>query len=180
MAIIKNEKYNIYAGTVVKDVPSEYVKTLVTSFVDIAALNMGANIERANVDRIIEIIQEDYEFMLIAQVASAFIKGSMGYYGDGRLVPKVINGWLKETSAEYRRYQEHKEREEKTIAQLKEKPFDLQKYPAGAAICKKIDWYKAGLIDINDWDKIPLKQVAEIIGRRQMPTIEMFNIKTKK
>jgi hypothetical protein len=176
MATFNNEKYQIYANTLVSDVPLEYLRILITLFLDHSALNMGANVEKANVDRIIEIVQEDYNFLPINQIASAFVKGSMGYYGEGRLVPKIINGWLKEIRSEYIRFAEHNDRKNRIEAQLKEKPYDLQKYPAGKAICKKIDWYRAGLIDMDDWDKIPLKAVAEIIGRGHIPTIEDFGI----
>lgn len=177
-----NEKYQIYAGSLVKDVPLEYLKILITLFLDHAALNMGANIEKVSVDRIIEIVKEDYGFLPVNQIASAFIKGSMGYYGEGRLIPKMINGWLKEIKTEYERYTEHNKRENRVKEQLKEKPYDLQKYPAGKAICLKIDWYRKGLINGDDWDKIPLQKVAEMIGKGHIPTPGDFiiePIKTK-
>ena len=171
MATFNNEKYQIYANTLVRDVPLEYLKILITLFLDHSAVNMGANVEKANVDRIIEIVQQDYNFLPVNLIASAFIKGSMGYYGEGRLVPKIINGWLKETRAEYNRFIEHNERENQIEAWLREKPCDWQKYPFGQAICWKIDH-----VSEAEWDKVPLKEVAEIIGRGQVPTLQYFGI----
>jgi len=52
----------------------------------------------------------------------------------------------------------------------------LHKFPIGSAINKKIDWYRKGILNINDWNKVPLKEVAEMIGAGNMPTVEHFGI----
>jgi len=179
MAIIENSTFKTYANYKVSDVPLDNLKKLVTLFLDHAALNMGASVEKANCDRVIEIIQGDFAFMPVNQISSAFSKGSMGYWGEGRLIPKNINNWLKEMKSEYDRYIEHKDREQKLS--LNNPHFkDLVKYPLGKAICKKIDWYKSGVIDGDDWDKIPLKELSEIIGNGGWPTPTQFGIEPKK
>jgi hypothetical protein len=109
----------------------------------------------------------------LCYISSAFKKGSLGKYGAGRLVPRTINGWLNEITMEFNRDAEHKKLNEVDgTVHFK----NLEKYPLGKAICKKIDWYMSDVIDDNDWDKIPLKQLAEIIGRHEIPDLKMFGI----
>jgi hypothetical protein len=71
----------------------------------------------------------------------------------------------------------HEKRDQSQDNQYK---FDgLEKYPLGKAICKKIDWLKSGAITTVEWDRISLKQVAEIIGAGNEPTLEHFGINHK-
>lgn len=169
--------YQTYSKYPVREVPEEHLKHLVFLFIADAALNMGSNVEKANVDRVIEIIQDHYSFLPVYVICSAFVKGSMGYLGEGRLIPKNINNWLREIRIEYERESDHKRIEERLNTNYP--PVDLVKYPMGMALCVKIDWLTSGLIDGDGWDNIPLKDVAEIIGRGQQPRPEEFGIETK-
>jgi hypothetical protein len=53
---------------------------------------------------------------------------------------------------------------------------DLYNYPLGAAINKKIDWLRTGALNIDDWEKVALKDVAKMIGQGHQPTLEKFGI----
>ena len=173
--ILNNDSiYQTYSKYLVTDVPSEHLKHLVYIFIQLAGMNMGANMDKANVDRMIEIICEDYSTLPINQIASAFSRGSMGYFGEGRLIPKNINNWLKETKQDYERWKEHREREEALSDFSKFSDFD--KYPLGKAIMKKIDWQKAGILNDRNWDLVPLKELSEMIGKGRHPLPEDFKL----
>ena len=172
-----DDVYQTYSNYPVREVPEEHLKHLIFLFVADAALNMGSNVEKANVDRVIEIIRDHYGFLPVYVICSAFVKGSMGYLGEGRLIPKNINNWLREIRVEYEREAEHKRIEERLNSNSP--PVDLVRYPMGEALIKKIEWLTSGAIDGDDYDKIDLKVLAEMIGFGQQPTLEDFNIVNK-
>lgn len=180
MAITTNDKYITYHGYTVKEVPIEVLKVLVTLFIDYAAVNLGTSADKANVDRIIEQVQgHEFNFLPVSVVASAFIRGSLGKLRNDKtsLNPRNIFEWLTEVSVEYKQGVEHDKRERELSNT--EKTFDLNKCPVGAAIMKKIDWYASGAIDIEDWDKIPMKSLAEKIVHGIHPYPEMFGVENK-
>jgi hypothetical protein len=165
--------YDDYATSFVKDVPSVNLKTLVNIFMVDASVNMGNDFSDETLERAIYIIETNFRFLHVCYIASAFKKGSLGQYGAGRLVPRTIYGWLNEITMEYNRDTEHKKLSEiDTTVHFK----DLGRYPLGKAICQKIDWYKSGSINSDEWDKIPLKQLAEIIGMGETPHLNDFGI----
>ena len=49
----------------------------------------------------------------------------------------------------------------------------------GTALNLKIDWLTSGRIDDDEWDMIPLKQLAEMIGSGKYPVPEQFGIQPK-
>lgn len=176
--MITDEKYQTYASCVASNVPRDHLMHIVNVMVEDAALNMGSRYDQKAVDRIIEFVEgPDYKDLPLAVVASAFARGSLGKFGPGRLVPKTVHDWLDISAEEHRRYREHKQREDR----MKENhvAFDLKKYPVGAAIIKKMDWLKSGAIHINDWDGIPLKELAERISQGVDSAPELWGIKTK-
>lgn len=174
MAIMKNEKYQIYAQSEARTVPLEHLKLLTTSFIDYAALNLGCKVEKADVDRIIEFINNEFSYLPISVIASAFIRGSLGKLKNEKttLNPRNIYDWLSEVSLDYKTKLEHNERD----ARLSQKTLsaDLIKTPFGQALRWKIDH-----LTEEDWDKAPLKEVATMIGRGQIPTLENFGIKNE-
>jgi hypothetical protein len=159
--------YDSCATSFVKDVPRESLKTLVNIFMIDASVNMGNDFSDETLERAIYIIETNFRFLHVCYIASAFKKGSLGSYGAGRLVPRTIYGWLNEITMEYNRDSEHKRlTEPDNTIHFK----DLERYPLGKAICWKIDHCNE-----YDWDSVPLKEVAEIIGRHGIPTLELFN-----
>lgn len=172
-----NETYQNHKVTLVKDViPKDDLKKLINIFMTDAGINMGNDFTDNTLERVIEIVDNNFRFLPICYVAGAFRKGSLGNYGAGRLVPRTINAWLNEITLDYNRDQEH---ERLTTDDNTDHFSDLVKYPLGQAICKKIDWYKSGAMNSDDWDKIPLKELAEMIGQGQMIQLETFGIKNK-
>jgi len=167
-------KFESYATELIRNVPTEHLIEIIELTMKKCSLNMGSNYTDEVLQRTVELIREDYHYMTVNVVVSALFRGSMGNLGAGRLIPKTIAGWLRETSQEYQRDKEHRELE----ARLKSdsKPVDLNKYPMGTALNQKIDWLASGAIDCDGWDRIPLKELAEIIGRGQIPTINYFNL----
>lgn len=167
-------EYEDNATKLVKNVIPSTLKSIVNIFMIDAGINMGNDFTDSALERSIEIVQNNFRFLPVYYVASAFKKGSLGNYGPGRLVPRVIYHWLNEITMEYNQDQDHKKL---TEVDNNNNFKDLEKYPFGKAICLKIDWYRVGIINSDDWDKIPLKELAEMIGRGQHPTIEDFGIK---
>ena len=49
----------------------------------------------------------------------------------------------------------------------------------GTALNLKIDWLTSGAITSDEYDTIPLKKVAEIIGAGHEPSLEYFGITPK-
>ena len=168
------DNYNTYASELVKNVlPKEILKEMVNIFMIEASMNMGNDFSEQTLDASIGIIENKFRFLPVCYVASAFKKGSLGHFGAGRLIPRTIYGWLNEISLEYNRDMAHQANKAPDFSDA----ADLHKYPAGRAICLKIDWYNSGLINGNDWDNIPLKELAGMLGRGEMPISKDFGIK---
>jgi len=170
-------KYDLHATELVKDVlPENDLKELVNEFMIDAGINMGSDFTDATLERAIHIIENNFRFLPVCYVASAFKKGSLGNYGTGRLVPRTIYYWLNEMTLEYNRDQA----KEKLRANENDTAiaYDLVNYPIGSAIAKKIDWYNKGLLKTEDWDKIPLKELAEREAKKLESYPEIFGIKT--
>ena len=172
----KDEKYQAYANDFVRNVPIEVLKHLINLFMFEAAINMGADVDEKTLERAIYYIQKDYGYIPISYVASAFIQGSLGklphVVGMTKLVPKTIHYWLGETSMEYNRAMA-KERQKNKESDLVI-ACDLHKIPFGAAIIQKVNWYKEGKLDDDDWDRISLKELAEAIARKEEIIFDKF------
>ena len=155
---IKDDIYKTYATTRITDVPLENVKYLVNMFLMDAAKDMGSELKKETLDRVIELIRNDFHFMPVCFVASAISKGSVGDYGAGRLIPRTVYGWLREMGLEYNREEKHQE----IVERMKTSgtPIDLKRYPMGKALNQKIDWLLSGAITDEEWDRIELKAVA--------------------
>lgn len=181
MAIADNATYKIYALNTVLDVPTEKLKILVTVFIDYAARNLGCKVDKADVDQIIEFIQSpEFCFLPVSVVASAFSRGSLGKLKNDKLTlnPRNIYDWMTEVKIEHRNNIEHNEREKRLSADVSHFK-ELKKYPLGQALCKKIDWYNSGAIDSDDWDRIPLRDLSEVISRGGWPSPNDFGIQAK-
>jgi hypothetical protein len=175
--INEDNKFQDCANAMVKDIATNDLLYLVALFMKEASINMGVEVNNQIIESVIYYIKKDYGYVPLNFIASGFVRGSLGKIGDGkgRLVPKTIFAWLSDSSLEYNRM----------IASIREKEklndvsiaMDLHKYPIGSAIAKKIEWYRLGALNINDWDKVPLKQVAQMIGEGHRPTLEYFGIK---
>jgi hypothetical protein len=167
-------KFETYATDVVRNVPSENLKEIIELTMKKCSLNMGSNYTDDVLQRTVELIREDYSYMTVNIVVSALFRGSMGHFGAGRLIPKTIAQWLREISQEYQKDKDHKEIEERFKATGT--PVNLKIYPMGTALNKKIDWLTSGSITSDEWDKISLKTLAEIIGAGHEPSLEYFGI----
>lgn len=167
-----SSKFESYATEFVRNVPDEHLKEIIELTMKKCSLNMGSNYTDEILQRVVELIKDDYHYMTVNLVVSALFRGSMGHFGAGRLIPKTIAQWLREISQEYQKEKDHKELEDKLKANST--PVDLRKYPMGTALNLKIDWLTSGRIDDNGWDMIPLKQLAEMIGAGHYPTPEQF------
>ena len=170
---MESELYNTYANDACKDIPVDYLKQLLNLMIYEAAQDMGTTYDKDSLlDRVNYIIDTHYNHLPLSLVASAFKRGSLGQYGPGRLVPRTIYGWM----AEMNQYLMTKHEVRDSSQDRKHKYDGLEKYPLGKAICKKIDWLTSGAITMEQWDKIPLKAVAEMIGNKEMPTLAKFGI----
>ena len=172
-----DSNYQIYAKELIKDVPYDNLNYLIKLFMDRASMNMGNEYNDKTLTGVMYIIKQYFSFIPVCYVASGFIRGSLGDYGTGRLVPKTVKAWLTETTNEYNLATAHQKQEENGAIPFQ--MYDLEKYPLGKAICKKIDWLTSGAITSNEWDKISLKQIAELIGAGSEPTLEHFGINIK-
>lgn len=173
-----NELYQKHSMTIVKDIfPISDLKEMINIFMADAGINMGSDFNDATLERVIEIIEHSYKFLPIYSIAGAFKKGSLGDYGPGRLVPRTVNAWLNAITIEYNRDQDHK----RNISDINTVHFsDLDRYPLGKAINKKSDWLKNGIITEDEWDKIPLKELAERIGKGLECVPELWHVTSKK
>ena len=173
-----NEIYNRNATKLVEDVlPVKELNEMVNIFMIDAGINMGSDFTDNTLERAVQIVSENFRFLPVCYIASAFKKGSLGSYGPGRLVPRTIFTWLNEITLEWNRDQAH----ERLTATPEYVHFkDLEKFPLGKAINRKIEWYKKGLLDMRDWDKIPLKELAEREGKGLHSAPELFGIKSNK
>jgi len=178
---MKNNTYEVYKNYLIRDIPIDNLKIIVTAFIEDAALTLGCKATKADVDKVSEFISSNqFNFIPINIAATAFTRGSLGKLKNDKttLNPRNIYDWLSEISIEYRNHVEHNERDLILSSHITHFT-DLARYPLGKALCKKIDWYKSGVINADDWDKIPLKVLAEMIGFGQQPTLEDFNIVNK-
>lgn len=168
----KDEKYQTYATSPAKEIPISELNYLINSCMLEASLNMGNSFDERDLNRVIYFINTDFNFLPVCYIWSAFLRGSLGKFGAGRLIPRTVYSWLNEVTNEFKQLQEHKAIEEHF--KVKNTGFDLHKYPVGKAICKKVDWYNAGLLDGDDWDRVNLKELAEAIAKNENITFEKF------
>jgi hypothetical protein len=167
-----NETYQAYAPNPIGQVPREEAQYLINLFMEEAAVNMGASVDEQTLDRVIQQILSNFSFLHVSYVASAFIRGSLGQFGAGRLVPRTIHGWLQEVQAEFNRMQQKEQL--RASNSTPEISIDLFKFPAGRAIAQKIDWFRAGLLPGDDWDKVDLQQLANAMGRHEVIEFNNF------
>jgi len=172
-----DSKYQAYAKDLIRSIPQEHLEYLIALFMQEAAINMGCAVDEKTLERTIYHIKRDFSYIPVCYIASAFIRGSLGKLpyevGTTKLVPKTIHYWLGQITIEYNRNRAHQANKAPDFSNV----ADLHKFPAGRAICLKIDWYNSGLINSDDWDNIPLKELAGMIGRGEMPTTKDFGIK---
>lgn len=173
-AIEKNNEYQVYANYHIMKIPNEILCKIINLILIEASRNMGNEFNDKMLDAIIMTIEENSNNIPLCYVASAIYKGSMGIYGPGRLMPRTILQWLRESSQEYYKAKDHEEVEERL--RNTGKPVDLKKYPMGTALNLKIDWLASGAITSDEWDKIDLKELAEMIGAKREPTPEYFKL----
>lgn len=166
--------YETYANTVCSEIPVDYLKRFILGFLYDASKDMGCTFDKDDtVERVYYLISTHYNHLPLMIVASGFKRGALGQFGSGRLVPKTIFGWMGEINQYY--MTKHSVRDNSQDAKNKFK--ELVKSPFGKATNKKIDWWSSGALSMDDWDKVPLKELAEMIGRGQQPTLEIFGIK---
>ena len=170
--IEKCSDYQVYSKYGVAEIPKDIFCKIINLVLIEASRNMGSEFNDKMLDAIIETIEENNHKLPLCYIASAIYKGSMGLYGPGRLMPRTILQWLRETSQEYYKERDHKEIEER----LKNTgvPVDLKKYPMGTALNLKIDWLTSGAINGDDWDTIDLKELAEMIVKKQHPQLHHY------
>ena len=174
---MEQEIYQTYAGSVCSEIPIEHLKGFILNFLYGASQDMGQEFDRETTPgRIYDIISTHYHHLPLSLIASAFKRGALGQYGTGRLVPRTIFGWFGEINQYFITCKEKRDQ-----TQDNKYKFDgLEKYPLGKAICKKIDWLKSGAITSEEYDMIPLKEVAKIIGSGHEPNLEHFGINNLK
>jgi hypothetical protein len=153
--------YETYANTTCKDIPIEYLKQFILTFLYDASQDMGQVFDKdITPERVYNMISTHYHHLPLCLVASGFKRGALGQYGPGKLVPRTIFGWLSEINQYYCTVHEKKDEED-----YNHHKFDgLEKYPMGKSIIKKIDWYEAGLLTDENWGKVSLKELAKAIG----------------
>jgi hypothetical protein len=98
--------------------------------------------------------------------------GKYGKEGGARLIPKNVGFWIEFEALEYNKYLAHREQKEKEFRPTNS--FDLIKYPVGQAIIQKLNWYKEGKLQGDEWDHIDLKELTEAIGRKEKIEFENF------
>ena len=154
------------------------LKLLLDLFFKKAGINMGKetyDVSSDAIDAIIEFMLKDFSSIPILYVASAFMRGSLGQFGPGRLVPTTVYKWMHEITLEYDKKQRHDKLTQSDYSQSE----DLHKYPCGKAINMKIDWFLSGKITLHDWDMLPLKEIAERIGQGLDVVPELWGVKSK-
>ena len=173
---MKSDLYNTYANSTCSEIPFDYLKQFILTFLVGASQDMGQEFDRETTPgRIYDIISTHYHHLPLSLIASAFKRGALGQYGTGRLVPRTIFGWLGEINQYFITCHEKRDQ-----SQDNKHKFDgLEKYPMGKAIAKKNDWLISGVITSEEYDRIPLKEVAEIIGAGHEPNLEHFGITVK-
>ena len=165
--------YETYANTTCSEIPIDYLKQFILEFLFDASKDMGCSFDKADtVDRVYYLISTHYSHLPLMIIASGFKRGALGQFGPGKLIPRTVFGWMGEINQYY--ITKHSVRDGSQDAKTRYK--DLIHYPLGKAINKKVDWYRKGMLSINDWDNVPLKEVAEMIGKGHEPTLEHFGI----
>jgi len=154
-----NKSYQDYSSKIINEVPEDNLKSILTTVLKRAGQNMGSEISDSAILLIYDFLKTKFRFLPVQMMCSYILRGSLGEFGPGRLVPRTVYNWLLEANNDWQKI-ESKPRQE-TYANC----ANLNNYPLGRAIIKKIEWYQKGLLPINDWDKIPLKELAERIAR---------------
>jgi len=168
----KDSKFQVYGTIRASEVPSSELNYLIMLFMKEAEVNMGCSSDAETTERTIYHILKDFGWLPVSYIASAFVRGSLGKFGAGRLVPRTIHGWLFEVGMEYNRDIEKGLRRERDKQPVNS--FDLIKYPIPQAIIQKLNWYKEGKLDGDEWDHIDLKALTEAIGRKEKIEFENF------
>jgi hypothetical protein len=154
--------YNQHFRTLIKDVlPNEDIDHLINLFILDSATMMGNSFTKETLELVTQMVKDEYGLLPVYYVAMAFKKGALGKLGVGRLVGATIHRWLSEITNEY--YRDFDKEKQKSEDYNPDDCADLHTYPLGKAIIKKIDWFKNGILNMNDWDKVPLKDLAERI-----------------
>jgi hypothetical protein len=164
--------YDSYSNCKASEVPEDSLKIIITDFIIEAALDMGQKPDEGIYDRVTYFILKDFRYFQMIELFSTFRRGALGQFGAGRLVPRTIYGWLISVRNE--------NAIKATGAAEKIDPArgydDLHKFPLGKAINKKIDWLTYGAITSDEWDLIPLKEVAELIANHKECYPALFGI----
>ena len=166
-----------YSNNLISSVPIDDLKTLLSLFFKKAGINMGKetyDVSEDAIESIIEFMLKDFSSVPVLYVASAFMRGSLGQFGPGRLVPTTVYKWMREITLEF----DKKQRHDKLGTPDYSNSEDLHKYPCGKAINKKIDWLYTGRITLQDWDHLPLKEMADRIGQGLDVVPELWGIKS--
>jgi len=164
--------YQRWASEQGKQVPLTELRTLIAIFMADAEINMGSTADEKTLDRCIWHAGNKYGHLPIAYIASGYARGSMGDFGTGRLTPNTIKKWMDQVNEEYLR--------DETKAKLEQAlknpgvAMDLHKYPAGKAIIKKVAWLNSGAITSEEYDQIPLKELARRIAAGEPAEIADF------
>jgi hypothetical protein len=171
----KDRIYDLHFKTFVKDVlPQSDIDHLINLFMLDSSTMMGNNYTDATLELTIQMVKEEFAWLPVYYVAIAFKKGALGKLGAGRLVGSTIHRWLSETVQQYHTDIDHAK--QKAIDEEIYTRYDLRKYPIGKAIMQKIDWYKAGKLQGDDWDNVSLKELAEAIGNKEVIEFNRFYI----
>jgi hypothetical protein len=175
----QNETYNRHFKTLIKDVePQSDVNILVNLFILDSATMMGNNFTDETLELTILMIKEEFAWLPVYYIAMAFKKGALGKLGPGRLVGSTIHKWLSEMVHEYHKAIDHEK--QKNEDYNPNDTTDLHKYPLGRAIIKKIEWFKHGILNMDDWDKVPLKDLSERLKSGLECYPEVFGLISKK
>jgi hypothetical protein len=138
---------------------------------------MGCEFDKKETpERVYYVISTHYSHLPLSMIASGFKRGALGQYGTGRLIPRTVFGWMGEINQYYLTKHSTRDNSQDNYTKFD----DLHHYPLGKAIIKKIDWVTKGAMDIKDWDKISLREIAKMIGQGHQPTLEHFGINDKR
>jgi len=170
-----NRAYQMYAHHMIKDVPNSEMRIIIDLFLQRAAVNMGSDLTDNMSNMVVEFAYNEFSFMPVYSVASSITKGSLGHYGVGRLVPRTVYGWFTEAANEFNRKEQHEAIRKDDYSNA----MDLNIYPVGQALAKKITWYKDEVINMTDWDKLPLKEMSERIHQKLDVVPELWGVKSK-
>ena len=173
---MENSLYETYAHSLCNDIPIETLKDFIMTFLIDASKDMGCDFDKTEApERIYYIISTHYNHLPLSLIASGFKRGALGQYGAGRLIPRTVFGWMGEINQYYLTKHSTRDNSQDNYTKFD----DLHRYPLGSAINKKIEWYSKGAMDINDWEKVPLKDLAKMNGEGHYATLEHFGIKNK-